>query len=96
MKEPREIVRRALISEKGTQIRTSGNHYLFEVFRDSNKIEIKRAVEAIFGVKVERVRTLQVVGKTKRMGVFQGKRSDWKKAVVTLRKGDTIDIFEQI
>ena len=96
MREPREIVRRALISEKGTQIRTSGNHYLFEVFRDSNKIEIKRAVESIFGVKVERVRTLRVVGKTKRMGVFQGKRSDWKKAVVTLRKGDTIDIFEQI
>jgi large subunit ribosomal protein L23 len=96
LKEPREIVRRALISEKGTQIRTSGNHYLFEVFPDANKIEIKKAVESIFGVKVQRVRTLQVAGKKKRMGVFEGKRPDWKKAVVTLRKGETIDIFEQI
>ena len=95
MKHSQDVVKEMIRTEKGS-IMMAANKYLFWVDKPSNKIEIKRAVESIFGVKVERVRTLRVVGKTKRMGVFQGKRSDWKKAVVTLRKGDTIDIFEQI
>jgi large subunit ribosomal protein L23 len=95
-KEPRTIVRRAMISEKGTQLREKQNGYLFEVSRDANKIEIKRAIEAIFPVKVDSVRTMRVHGKPKRQGRYAGHRPDWKKALVTLRKGDSIELFEQV
>ena len=64
--------------------------------RDSNKIEIKRAVESIFSVKVDSVRTIRVHGKPKRQGRYSGHRPDWKKALVTLRKGETIELFEQV
>ena len=96
IREPRSIVRRAMISEKGTQIREKQNGYLFEVARDTNKIEVKRAIEAIFNVKVASVRTLRVHGKPKRMGRYAGHRPDWKKAIVTLKKGQTIELFEQV
>ena len=95
-REPRTIVRRALISEKGTRIREGKNGYLFEVARDANKIEIKQAVEAIFSVKVGSVRTQQMRGKVKRQGRYAGKRSDWKKAIVTLQPDQKIELFEQI
>jgi large subunit ribosomal protein L23 len=95
-REPRTIVRRALITEKGTQIRERENGYLFEVARDANKIEIRHAIESIFPVKVETVRTLRVHGKPKRMGRYAGHRPDWKKAIVTLKKGQTIELFEQV
>ena len=95
-REPRTIVRRALITEKGTQIRERENGYLFEVARDANKIEIRQAIESIFPVKVEAVRTLRVHGKPKRMGRYAGHRPDWKKAIVTLKKGQTIELFEQV
>jgi large subunit ribosomal protein L23 len=95
-REPRTIVRRALITEKGTRIRERENGYLFEVARDANKIEIKQAIEAIFPVKVQSVRTQRVHGKPKRMGRYAGHRPDWKKAVVTLQKGQTIELFEQV
>ena len=95
-REPRSIVRCALITEKGTRIREKQNGYLFEVARDSNKIEIKRAVESIFNVKVDSVRTIRVHGKPKRMGRYAGRRPDWKKALVTLKKGQTIELFEQV
>ena len=96
MKDVRSIVKRALITEKGTVLRELRNQYFFEVARDANKIEIKRAVEAIFNVKVKAVRTLQIRGKVKRQGRFSGKRSDWKKAVVTLQPDHKIELFEQI
>jgi large subunit ribosomal protein L23 len=95
-KEPRTIVRRAMISEKGTRLREKQNGYLFEVSRDANKIEIKRAIEAIFNVKVDSVRTIRVHGKPKRQGRFAGHRPDWKKALVTLAKGQSIELFEQV
>lgn len=95
-KEPRTIVRRAMISEKGTRLREKQNGYLFEVSRDANKIEIKRAIEAIFNVKVDSVRTIRVHGKPKRQGRYAGHRPDWKKALVTLAKGSTIELFEQV
>ena len=95
-KEPRTIVRRAMISEKGTRLREKQNGYLFEVSRDANKIEIKRAIEAIFNVKVDSVRTIRVHGKPKRQGRFAGHRPDWKKALVTLAKGHAIELFEQV
>lgn len=95
-REPRTIVRRALITEKGTRLRERENGYLFEVAKDANKIEIKQAIEAIFPVKVASVRTQRVHGKPKRMGRYAGHRPDWKKAVVTLQKGQTIELFEQV
>ena len=95
-KEPRTIVRRAMISEKGTQLREKQNGYLFEVARDANKIEIKRAIESIFNVKVDSVRTIRVHGKPKRQGRYAGHRPDWKKALVTLKKGQAIELFEQV
>ena len=95
-REPRSIVRCAMITEKGTRIRERQSGYLFEVSRDANKIEIKRAIESIFNVKVNSVRTIRVHGKPKRMGRYAGHRPDWKKALVTLKKGQTIEIFEQV
>ena len=96
MREPRSIVRKALITEKGTTLRELRNQYHFAVARDANKIEIKRAVETIFSVKVDHVRTMQMRGKVKRQGRYLGKRSDWKKAVVTLQPDQKIELFEQI
>ena len=67
----------------------------FEVAKGANKIEIKKAVEEVFGVEVEKVTTMNYIGKPKRQGVFQGKRADWKKAVVKLKEGSkTIELFE--
>ncbi|TMQ52801.1 MAG: 50S ribosomal protein L23 [Candidatus Eisenbacteria bacterium] len=96
MKDPRSVVRRALITEKGTGLRERLNQYHFEVRRDANKIDIKRAVEAIFSVKVDSVRTQQNHGKVRRQGRFVGRRSDWKKAIVTLKPDQKIELFEQI
>jgi large subunit ribosomal protein L23 len=96
MRDPRTIVRKALITEKGTALRELRNQYHFEVARDANKIEIHQAIEAIFSVKVSHVRTMQMRGKVKRQGRYLGKRSDWKKAVVTLLPEQKIELFEQI
>lgn len=96
MKNPRSVVLKPLVTEKGSKLREEGNKYLFSVVSDANKIEIKRAVEEIFNVKVRDVQTLVMHGKVKRMGAFEGKRPDWKKAVVTLEEGQSIDLFEQV
>ena len=95
-KDARSIVRKVLITEKGTVLRETQNQYFFEVARDANKIDIKRAVETIFHVKVDDVRTMQLRGKVKRQGRWVGKRNDWKKAIVTLGADQKIDLFEQI
>ncbi len=94
MKEPQRIIRRPLITEKSTLQKEEARQYAFEVDRNSNKIEIKSAVEHLFKVKVNNVRTINVLGKKKRLGRKYGKRPDWKKAIVTLREGDRIDFFE--
>lgn len=94
MREAYQVIRRPLITEKGTDLRDQTNQYLFEVARDANKIEIKRAIESLFRVKVRQVRTLSVKGKKKRLGRFVGRTSDWKKAVATLKEGETIEFFE--
>jgi large subunit ribosomal protein L23 len=96
MKDPRQVVRRALITEKGTALRELRNQYHFEVAREANKIEIKRAIEVLFSVKVNTVRTQQVHGKVRRQGRYSGRRSDWKKAIVTLMPDQKIELFEQI
>jgi len=94
MKEPQKIIRRPLITEKSTRQKEDARQYAFEVRRDANKIEIQSAVERLFKVKVLQVRTVNVLGKLKRLGRRYGKRPDWKKAIVTLREGDRIDFFE--
>ncbi len=94
MKEPQIIIIRPLITEKTTQQKDDNHQYVFEVHRDANKIEIKSAVEQLFKVKVLKVRTINVLGKIKRLGRKYGKRPDWKKAIVTLKEGDRIEFFE--
>ncbi len=96
MKDPRSIVQHAIISEKGTQLRAASNSFLFRVHPDANKIEIAAAVEKIFNVTVTNVRTMNRLGKPKRLGRTQGRRSGWKKAVVTLKTGSTIELFDQV
>jgi large subunit ribosomal protein L23 len=94
MKEAQKIVRRPLVTEKSTDQKEIHHQYVFEVDRNSNKIEIQSAVEHLFKVKVLNVRTSNVLGKMKRLGRKFGKRPDWKKAVVTLKEGDRIEFFE--
>jgi large subunit ribosomal protein L23 len=94
--DPRSIIRKVLITEKGTELRETLRQYYFEVARDANKIEIKRAVEAVFHVKVDSVQTMQLQGKLKRQGRAVGRRNDWKKAIVTLKPDQKIELFEQI
>jgi large subunit ribosomal protein L23 len=94
MKEAQEIIRRPLVTEKSGQQKDTSNQYVFEVRTDSNKIEIQKAVERLFKVKVIQVHTLNVLGKEKRVGRRYGKRPDWKKAIVTLKEGNRIEFFE--
>ena len=89
-----EIIKRPLITEKTNIQKEMHNQLSFEVDRRANRIEIRRAIESIFNVRVAAVRTAQVTGKIKRRGRILGKRRDWKKAVVTLRPGERIDFFE--
>lgn len=103
------IVKRPLLTEKGTQLKEQGGaptgtfteetlepKVVFEVARDANKIEIKRAVETLFSVKVIDVHTQVVRGKEKRVGRFAGMRPNWKKAIVTLAAGNKIEFFEGV
>ena len=96
MKDAHRIIRRPLITEKTSALREAYNQYTFEVDRSANKIEIKSAVEELFEVGVVNGRTLRVHGKVKRLGRFQGKRADLKKAIVTLREGDSIELYEGV
>lgn len=89
-----DIVLRPIITEKSTLLKDTGNQYIFEVQRDANKIEIKKAVEKLFKVKVVSVNVANIEGKKKRLGRFEGKKPDWKKAVVKLSPKDKITIFE--
>ena len=90
-----DVIRRPLITEKTTLLREDGRTLVFQVLREANKIDIKRAVEQLLGSKVESVRTLLSHGKEKRQGRFVGRRSDWKKAYVKLREGEKLPEFLQ-
>ena len=90
-----DVIRRPMITEKSTELRTSANVVAFEVDRRANKIEIKRAVEAQFERKVVEVRVVRVHGKVRRQGRYMGHQPDWKKAYVRLAKGEKqIEFFE--
>ena len=90
-----DVIRRPIITEKSTVIREDGRTLVFEVSRDANKIDVKRAVETLLGTKVESVRTSIFHGKVKRQGRYSGRRSDWKKAYVKLRDGEKLPEFLQ-
>ena len=96
MNNPKDILHQALISEKATTLQEKSNCYVFKVAISANKLEIKKAIEKAFSVKVKEVSTVIVKGKTKRVGRFEGKRSDWKKAFVWLKEGDKIELFETV
>ena len=88
-----DVIRRPLVTEKTTQLREDGKTVVFEVARAANKIDVKRAVEKLLGAKVDGVRTANTQGKLKRQGRFVGRRSDWKKAYVTLKAGQKLPEF---
>ena len=109
MRSPQTVIKRPLLTEKSARLRETGGgvaaaaegeayaqKVVFEVARDANKIDIRRAVEQLFKVSVTEVRTLVVRGKVKRMGRFTGQRPSWKKAFVTLKPGDNIEFFEGV
>jgi large subunit ribosomal protein L23 len=91
-----DIIKRPLITEKATLLREIQNAVAFEVDRRANKKQIQDAVEKLFKVKVVDVRTINIPGKPKRRGLVVGRRAGWKKAIVTLRQGDRIEIFEGV
>jgi large subunit ribosomal protein L23 len=88
-----DVIRRPLVTEKTTLLREDGRTVVFEVARDANKIDVKRAIERLLGAKVDGVRTANTQGKLKRQGRFVGRRSDWKKAYVTLKAGQKLPEF---
>jgi large subunit ribosomal protein L23 len=95
--DPQRVIRRPLITEKATRLKDASNTVCFEVARDANKIEIARAVQTLFGVKVAQVRVANREGKWKRMGRFVGQRKAWKKAYVRLAPGEKpIEFFEGV
>ena len=96
MRHYSDILKLALITEKGSHLQEQSNQYLFKTRVDANKLEIKDAVEKLFNVKVKQVRTMNIRGKTKTLGRFSGKRPNWKKAVVTLEEGHKIDLVEVV
>ena len=94
--KPTDVVRGPIITEKGTLVNEQGNQVVFRVHPHANKVEIRHAVESLFKVRVEKVRTSRQLGKIRRVGRHQGRRPDWKKAYVTLAEGSRIDFFEGV
>jgi large subunit ribosomal protein L23 len=93
---PYEILKRPVITEKTTIQKEVNNQLAFEVDRRANKVEIRRAVEQAFSVRVMDVRTIQMKGKAKRFGRTLGTRRNWKKAIVTLAQGEHVEFFEGV
>ncbi len=96
MKDIYRVIKRPLFTEKGSSLKESENKILVEVSMDANKIEIKEAAESIFKVKVEKVATIKVFGKWKRHGKSLGKRSDRKKALITIKQCEKLDFIEGV
>jgi len=93
MREPEHIIQAPLITEKGSLLVEKGNQVLFKVRPDANKVEVKKAVEVLFKVKVLKVRMIRCLGKVRRVGRNMGRLPQWKKAYVTLKEGDKIDFL---
>jgi len=92
--KPTDVVRGPIVTEKGTLVSELGNQVVLRVHPRANKVAIRQAVEQLFGVKVDGVRTSRVLGKTRRVGRSVGRRPLWKKAYVTLAEGHSIEFFE--
>ena len=91
-----QIIRRPIaLTEKANRLREADNQFIFEVARDANKVQIREAVQKLFNVSVVSVNTLVMRGKDRRMGRGKAKMQNWKKAVVTLKEGDSIDFFSE-
>ena len=92
MKLAENTIQEVQLTEKGTRLAESDNQYIFKVARDANKVQVKQAVERLFGVHVEKINTFNRQGKKKRSGgAREGRRASWKRAIVTLKDGETID-----
>lgn len=96
MKDLHRVITSPLITEKGTLVNEQGNQFVFKVRPEANKVEIRHAVETLFKVKVDKVRTINYLGKYRRVGKSIGQRPCWKKAYVTLAAGQRIDFFESV
>ncbi len=96
MKDLLTVLTAPVITEKGTLVNQTGNQVIFRVRPEANKDEIRKAVESFFKVKVEAVRTINYLGKNRRVGKSMGQRPRWKKAYVTLAEGQRIDFFENV
>ncbi len=96
MLHKRSVLRKPLLTEKVAAAQDAHNQFAFEVDPTANKIEIKRAVEKKYTVHVTGVQTMNVLGKTKRLGRFEGRRPNWKKAIVTLKKGESIELAQNV
>ncbi len=94
MTSAEQLILAPVVTEKGTIASSKGNQVIFRVRPEASKDAIRLAVEEMFKVTVIKVRTLRLLGKTRRRGRIEGKRSDWKKAYVTLKQGDRIEFFE--
>ena len=93
MNDPFDVIKTVRVTEKGTGLAEKHNQYLLEVNRKANKVDIRRSVESVFNVKVLSVNTMNVEGKKKRLRYMQyGRTNNWKKAVVTLKEGDKIEL----
>ena len=88
------VIKRPLLTEKTTWHHEFSNQVIFQVQKHANKLQIKESIEKAFNVTVLQVQTINVKGKPKKLGRYLGKRSDWKKAIVTLKEGDKIEYFE--
>lgn len=89
---PHEVILRPIVSEKSTDL-GANNQYVFQVHKDANKIEIRKAIEMVFGVRVNQVRTQVVRRDLRRVGAYRGLSAGWKKAIVTLHPDDSIDLY---
>ena len=89
-----DVLKKPKLTEKSGLLKEEFNQFVFEVDPKVNKVQIKESVEKAFKVDVEKVRTMTVTGKKKRLGRHQGKKSNWKKALITLKEGQTIEYFE--
>jgi large subunit ribosomal protein L23 len=94
-KEPNQVVLGAVVTEKAERLRANENKYTFRVSTDANKIDIRRAVERLFKVHVTDVWVMNQLGKVRRMGRYSGRRPDWKKAVVRVKPGESIEALER-
>jgi large subunit ribosomal protein L23 len=93
---PETTLVRPIVTEKAETAKAGQNKYVFQVARQANKLDVRKAVERYFRVKVAKVAVVNVGGKPKRMGAFTGTRPDWKKAIVTLKPGQKIEMLERV